>query len=490
MKAISNSHSYAEWVRSHGFLLAGVIAFLFFFFSFYPPFFVAIDEHEYLKNAFLLREGSLIAPDHSLYCGGNILSENRSISSYPIGKSISLIPFTFLPFSWVFLSGLLLHLFNFLLIYIILRRDTLPGEYSLLYLFLPLAAWESRTLFPELGVLTLFLSGYWLWKKDRFHSTFGAGLLLGLSVFFRVDAVIGPLAFLVQAVVKERSKVIPFIAGGLIPALLFFGFNAAYYGGFLSTGYGSTIEQVGSAINPAFLKNVVTYMALLFVALPFSLWAIFRSKKEWPLFAVLSGGTILLFSHFTNFWDFSFSLPLTFTARLRYFLPLLGLLLIPTMTFYHLFFMRPTVRKFTERVSPAVIGGVFLLLAAGGLWALNSSHYQLAAPRGEISAILPSFIPESSIVIGSADDCIYFLDPLFGERHYYPISNYSNQEVPAGAYLLDIGYTSQQGKGGPRSELVDAERELIRKYFRDHSDSLTQVFEGENGFHLIISTKD
>jgi hypothetical protein len=483
-----------EWAKKNPFFLAGVVLFVILFGVYYPPSYVSIDEHEYLKNAHLLVQGgTIVAENPSLYCGGVMtpLTQPKSISSYSIGRSLLLIPFTFLPFSFSFASGLLLHLLNLILIYFILKEKNVPVNYSLLYLFFPAAAWEARTLFPELSVLTLFLGAYYLWMKKGFRSTLGAGLLLGLSVFFRVDAIIGPAAFLVQALVKERPKILPLILGGLIPALLFFGFNTINYGGALSTGYGSVGEQIGQQLNPYFVKNALTYILLLFIAVPFSVGAIFRleQRKEWPLFAALFAGYVFFFSHFTNFWDLPFSLPLTFTARLRYFLPLAGMLLIPSLSLYHAWIAQFRSHSSFSKIPPKVALIAFLLLAGMGLFFLNASHYELAEPRQEISSIIQNTIPPNATVIGSADDCIYFLSPVFGAKHYYKVDQTPPSILESEYYVIDVSYATQQDKDGKRQDIIDGERKIIKEFITAHSPELQKLTTHSDGFNLTIWKK-
>ncbi len=478
-----------DWGKKNKIWVGGVFLFLLFFFIFYPPFWVSIDEHEYLKNAHLLVEnGTLFTSEPSLYCGGTLLENGQSISSYSIGRSIFLIPFTFLPFGFIFLSGLFLHLLNLVLLTLILRRKGVPSPYALLYLFFPLAAWEARTLFPELAVLSLFLSAYYFWSHQKMHTAFIAGLVVGFSVFFRIDAVLGPLAFFIHALFRERRLVLPLIAGGLLPALLFFGFNTTLYGSPFSTGYGSALDQVGVSLNPEFFINLFTYLPLLFLALPFSLYAALKDRNDWVFFSVLIGGTVLFFSHFTNFWHFPFSIPLTFTARLRYFLPLLGLLFIPTLTLFHQWYSNTVVRK---KIEPYLHVGIliFFLMAGIGLVALNHSHYQLAAPRAEVGEWIHSTIPSGATVIGTADDCIYFLPPIFGEKYYHKVDQIQSTVLPSTYYVLEIEYLSQTGKDGVRQETVAAERKKLSDFIAAHAGELTPVLVKNEQYHLTIWKK-
>ena len=467
-------------------IIIPVAIFTLLFLAFYPTFYISIDEHQYIKNAFLIPTGSIITSQPELFCGGNQIGENAWVSSQPIGKSITLIPFTFLPFDWIFLSGLLTHLLNFALIILILRRMNISQNWAAVYLFIPVFQWGSRTIFPELNVLTLFLAAYYFWldTQKKYHVL--AGFLLGASMVLRYDAVVGPAAFGLQALFTERKKLLPFVAGLALPLLLLLAFNQFTYGGVLSTGYGSVAEQTSFPIPDDFVLSAFTYAALLFIAIPFSLFAVGKSEHR-ILFWSLAAGTVGVFSYFSPFWHFDFSLPLTFTARLRYFIPVAGLLLVPTLAWYaaqwkHISSRWTIVTRYTKWV---LAGGIIALLIFSAV--LHAQHNQLSSSRRDVGNIIHNTIPKGSTVLGSADDCVYFIPSFFGEYYYQKIdANTSMINLESDTYLLSISYFTQQDKNAPRQDIIMGERGLIQKFIKENSEQLVELVASNKSANVSI----
>lgn len=471
-------------IPARWFLLITGLIFISIFILFYPPFYIGIDEHEYIKNAFLLRNGSLKTDDPLLYCGGIQTPTGESISSYPIGKSILLIPFTFLPFAGIFIFGLITHLLNLLLLGGILRQQAIDIRWAALYLFIPIFQWSSRTLYPELSVLTLFLAAYFFWGWKRPTAPFISGLLLGISLFVRYDAIIGIAGFGLHSLFADRKRFLPLILGFIPPFLLLFGFNHFTYGDIFSTGYGAIGEQFQLMIPSDFWINLFTYGVLLALVIPFSYWGAIRHPHK-ILFLTMAAGYIVFFSYFTPFWHFSFSWPLTFTARLRYFIPVLGMLLIPTLTWYHgilgryFFRISGTHRKW--------VATILLFVIIGGSMALHSSHQQLSEPRAEVSEIILNNIPVQSHVIGSADDCIYFLPEYFGKYFYHQAkidSSFINPDT--GYYILDIAYLTQIKNDSTRQDVINRERGVIKAFISENRDRLIQVYSSSENARVTI----
>jgi hypothetical protein len=203
-------------------LLAG-IGYAVLFFALFPPLFASIDEYWYAQNAV------------------NILHGHIEPASYPIGKSILLAPFALLGLGGLMLSGLVIHLVNFALLILILRRLKVRSIYALLYLFFPAFVYASRTLFSELFVLTLFLAGTYLFLSRNLRAYFASGLVFGLATLVRFDALIGSAAFGAGLLLPKPDfkNALAFAAGiivGIFPLLVV---NTLLYGGPLNSGYGN-----------------------------------------------------------------------------------------------------------------------------------------------------------------------------------------------------------------------------------------------------------
>ena len=424
------SHPYFPLVSA-----ALIVALLFLFF--FPPMFVSIDEHQYLKNALLLQNGELRDADPLLYCGGTYHGETY-LSSYQVGRSFSLIPFTWFAFPFVMLSGLLIHLINMGLFALILRRLHLSPWLVGLMAFYPAFLWESRTLFSEIFALTLILAGAYFYLDTRLRSKLIAGVLLGLTAFVRQEAVLIALAFAIAMVWKERhtlrkpleSPIIWFIGGGAIAAIALFGWNAWYLGNPLSTTLGNPDRLASGFPRPHFFANMLRYITILLLAFPLMLVSLAKPFKLRLEIALATVFTLILFAQTDYVSTYSFFSPLTITARIRYLIPVIGLLLI---AYAHALgpSLQRHIARFHHRKALAlmlVIGVIFV----GGTIALHVQHQSLVEKRAVIGVALQTYIPSEAHVIGSSDDCIYFLPIFSGNRTYSRVDDPSQslEKIP------------------------------------------------------------
>lgn len=471
----------------NGVLLLAALFVTLTFFSYYPSYFVSVDEHEYLKNAHLILTGTTQTHDPYLYCGGKLISENTYASAIPLGKSISLIPFTFLPFSFVFLSGILIHLLNFLLFIWILRRLKVPAYWALLYLFFPAFLWEARTLFSELFVLTLFLAGYLSWLKGTRNFTVLSGALLGFAAIVRYDAGIAVVAFAAYAFVSERNRLLPFLVGSVPFLIGLLGINLWTYGGLFNSSYGSISGHIGRGLNPRFLIELATLILFLVAILPFSWFSLVRKFKHSLIFGIISIGALLFFTQYSYFSSFEVAIPQLLTARVRYFIPMIGMLMIPAVIMYndwlHVLKKKITISK---NVKWAVLG-VLALVLMGGTLMLNQQHDRLGDSRGGVASVLSSVIPENSTVYGNSDSCIYFLYPVTGTKYYIPITTAKPDPIPVpGSFILDVRYYSQAPVDTVRQEVVEKELLVVKNFIKAHQDELLLVASHQGEYDMNV----
>src|SRR3989344_2218694 len=197
-----------DFLSERNFVAIALLVFSAIFLVFFPHFYTSIDEHTFLKNALLLRGGSIGEHDPELACRSTLYNENGFIGGQFIGRSLFLIPFTFFGFDAVMLSGLAIHIMNALLFYLILRRLGIDARFTVLYLFFPAMLWESRTLYSELLVLTAFLAAFYFYTgKSRLENAAG-GLFFGLASVVRYDAMVGFAAFAAPLVFQDRKKLL------------------------------------------------------------------------------------------------------------------------------------------------------------------------------------------------------------------------------------------------------------------------------------------
>lgn len=476
-------------------LIATAIAFVIIQLIFFPGMFVSIDEHTYVKNSFLIQGGSIAVEDSGYACRSNLFSDQGYIASQFIGKSIFLIPFTWFGLIGVMFSGLIIHLINFFLIILLLKRFSVNPLYSVLYLFYPAFLWASRTLFAELLVLTGLLAGLYFYTSKNTRDHFLSGLFFGLAVLVRYDAIFALIAFAVPAFLGDFKKGLKIMAGAAPIGLLILIFNSLAYGGAVETGYGSGAGMLSRLIAGVFDFDILIYAIILLLVYPILLASPFLLKK-FPLkkeYSLLILFYFILNATFTEFLAFEFSLESSIVPRLRYLIPLIGLLIIPYSIF--LSGIADSLKNklgFFEKHKPIFIGFILLTLFSGALL-LSSTHSALVDSRKEVLSTIYENTPIGSTIIGSSDDCIYFQKNLFGDRKYYNINlkqqlagNPENISVDSlkgnGTYILEVFYGNRIGRESLREQTNLSERQMLVDFIIAHESELDLVYENlENG---------
>jgi preprotein translocase subunit SecG len=476
-------------------VVCAIIVSLFFLF-FYPPIHVSIDEHQYLKNALLIQKGELKDANPLLYCGGTYKGD-AYLSSYHVGKSISLIPFTWGSFPWAMLAGLLIHLLNMVFFALILRKLNIHPWFVGLFAFYPALVWESRTLFSETFALTLLLGGVLAYVYHHPRMLFLSGILFGLAAFVRYETILISAGFGIALIWKERHTILKwgrspapfFVLGGILSALLLLTWNAWYNGNPFSTQIGSPSYVFTSFPSALFLPNLLFLLGILLIAFPLMIAIVWRFKPLRLEFALATLFTLFLFSQTSNVSVFPFLSPLTLTARMRYLIPLAGLLLIAYAGVLSSFI--PTIRNRIGNANlhrfAALVGIVFLI----GTFGLSMMHQGLLEKRAIVSEQLISTIPDGSLVVGSADDCVYFLPLLSGSRAYVKVNDPS-QDIPAlissyaaPVYVVKLKYANASDSD-VRQDVIDRERVVMENFIKENTSNLTLVFDTNAPHHLAI----
>jgi hypothetical protein len=392
----------------------------------------------------------------------------------------------------IFWLGLLIHLLNYLIFILILKRLKLDPRWALLYLFFPAFQWESRTLYPELSLLTLFLASFWVWLSPGKRSAFVSGLLMGVGLFIRTDAFLGILALSVQSFLRARERLIPFVVGAAIPAIGLVLINLSAFGNILPQITGTT-SLVGQNLGLQYPVELLTFLGLLFIVLPFSLLSLRKKNEYRPFFIALVLLTCLFFVRFFSFWALPFSIPLLFTARLRYFIPILGILMIPTIVMYTEWLgqIKEWVRMHVRSESSFKLtqNAVFALLLVGlglGTIYIHATHDSFLDQRRATSDLIHATIPDGSLVIGSADDCTYFLPEFFGPKDYQKVTTVEPGPLSSNTFVMDISYSTQRNNNGIRQEVIDAERQKIKDFIALHPDELEIAAQSREDVWITI----
>lgn len=475
-------------------LLLGAIIWASLFFVFYPGYFASTDEHAYAQNAFLLSEtGSVVTSKNELYCGTIAVGENQFTKPYPVGKSLLLAPVvSSFGLSSGFMLGFLAHLVNFVLIALILRQKNIPREWALIYLVFPAFQWSARTLYPELHVLTAFLAAYYILAHPPKWAAPAAGFILGVSTLFRFDAILGIFAFSLFLLVENRSlrnsRLLPFLAGAIVPILVLISFNTSVYNRWLPGDFSTPANIFGRTTfsDPLpILTEIITFLILLTIVLPFSLWVAHKHRDR-VLFLSLIFATVVFFSRFYSFWALETSLAHIFTVRLRYFIPLLGLLLIPTLAFYNTQWQKFSSNSAIKRWTPIFFASIFLCGTAGS-FILNAEHQEFIGAREQITTAIQKYIPNGASVIGKPDMCTYFITTSSRENPFIQIDRVpsSPETLDRPIYLIDATLESQLGFSG-RQHVIDRDNNLVSTFIKTHEGELTVVYSQTEKNYISI----
>jgi hypothetical protein len=205
-----------------------------------------------------------------------------------------------------------------------------------------------------------------------------------------------------------------------------------------------------------------------------------KDKKFLLQFILLSLGYLAMNSRFTDFLSFDFSIQTLFTGRLRYLVPLIGMLLIPYSGM-----IDALINKFKINKNNA-IGVAILLMSAGAIFA-SAQHNNFIDSRYFIYEQINSLIPSDSLIVGSSDDCIYSISKNLERRKYLnvipkldlgfnsPVS--LDSYINSSTYFLDINYNNLKFKTGLRQRVIVAERKAMSDFINSNKEKLELVFE-------------
>ena len=400
-------------------ILVSVLLYISLFLYFYPPFYTTLDEANYIRGSFTLREGS-VGIDDPMHRYGFIFNGQKYV---PIayGMPLLLVPFTVLGWKSAFLAGLLFHLASVFLFYKLLLRLGEKPENVLLYLFFPYLLYYSTTLYPDFYAAFFTLAGFYLYLSKRNSHHVLSGLLFGAAVVLKYTNFLVFLPFALVSLVRDREKLV-YLLLGLVPmGLLIFLLNHAYYGGVFKTGYGLVLvddplrQESLETLIPVkrwSLENYASYLPFisfrLLIIYPLMLLAPFfyRGKgREEIILAVL----IFLFffgSRTQTGWGFNLD-PSTLT---RYFLPIMPLFILTYVPFY-----RRVLKKLNIPRNAALYAAA-LLLIIGGVFILSVQKERLEIQRAVSEEIYASTEP-GALLIGEFDVIRYLLEP-FGDRRF------------------------------------------------------------------------
>ena len=488
--------STAEWA-----VLLFVFGYILTFLVFYPPFYTSSDDHEYLYNSYLLQKGSILVEDKTLTPFGNYNGEGY-VSAYFIGRSIFLIPFTWFGWNAAFLSGLVLHLINLYIFHLILKRLDMGIENVLLYLFYPTFFWNSRTLGSELLVLTCILVAFYYYMSEHKIDYVISGLFFGFACLARYEALLIFLSFATISLIEDRKKLKYMCAGFAPVAFLILLFNKTYYGGWLGTGYSVTAALIEGRANTPIMflpglqeylpRNLLRYLVILSISYPLMSLAPFfykgKFKKEIQLSIV---AYLLAYSNLLNISAYTFLSPVTITGRIRYLIPVLGFFLITYIPFY-----KSVLEKLRIPKKPIFLAAI-LILFTGSVY-MSYIHADFLGGRRGVFEQIYANTGEGSLIIGSADDGIYVMPGVFGDRKYIGLAggkylgvseDYIESRIDSNTYVIYLRYKTQIKEIGKKDERqlgIDWERQKAEEFIKKNGERIILIYTTSEPHFLDI----
>ncbi len=517
-------HEIVGAVKPNALLCAAAFFFIGLFAVFFPSFYVSIDEHEYLKNASLLVQGKITDANPLDYCGGKMATENYHSTHY-LGKSFFLAPFLPFGLTGAMLSGLFIHLLNAVILFFVFRRLNIDTRFVIFYLFFPAFVWNSRTLNSELLVLTTALAGTFFFLGKKKLDGFLSGIFFGLASLVRYDQALLFAGFALVRFLEDRNRFFWLLAGFSVVALLILGINTAFYGGPLNTPTGGDAIHYltgqnpyaysywnGRIVLPSVVANLLVWIAIFLVAYPLmllsplfilflgpkkivgknrSFFSRLRSllqsdlKKTVLAISISAVPLFYLFSQYTGQASYPFFSPLTITGRMRYLIPLAGLLLIPYAISIQIILQK-------IRLNPKIFFAALFLVLGFGTFLVSMEHQQkLVIPRQIVLNQILENTPDNALIIGSSDDCLYF-NPLFsGNRQYFKVNSqfFSLNPLLYGSdrpiFFMDLEYANKSDSSN-RQEIIDQERKAMRDALSDYNSQLVQIFSARQPHFLSI----
>lgn len=447
LPSASDTRPAAGKFRIENSVLAGAaLLYILIYVMFWPPIHSTMDEGSYLGFARVLQEGTLYADVAEERVVLALPAHGHHVSKYPLGMS-ALLALTSLVGGWTFALGtnLLLHLVNFVLVAILLRRQKVPAVLAVLYLLHPTAALYSRTVMSDTASAVLLTLAFWGYLRRNWAL---AGVLAGLSVLLRTGNAVALPIFCIAALLTtetgnearltdllSRVRSAALFVLGATPFLL----AAGYYAVVVADG------QMGGSTG-AFGRE---YFAANFTAYTIGLLLVFPGMLLAPLFyrgegrGVLAGlvyGFLFLYC-FWYYRDQGATAVESMIRGLRYFVVVLPLLTVAYgEVLWRLLFVR-LPRSVHIGGAVAVVAVLFLVTLM-----IGKKHQESLMNMARVrDALLAQTNPADVILCNM--QVAKLLHPGWGERRYL---------IPAHTHEETVHTVRNMMANTPRGRLVVA----------------------------------
>lgn len=353
---------FGKKLRDYKYFLLLVVILISLWVAFQPQFYASVDEHNYIRSAYLMGSGDDLKNTADQSLGGFANSDGAYVSKYNIGSSmiLAIIQLGAVSYQGSLFANLLLTLVGMLAVFM-LMRNILGGRHTWMILLIglyPPVIYFSRTAFSEVSSwLLLGISALLAYKYLASIVTTGKiskkwqQTMMGISLGFSLGALvltrynlalwavalllaIGVIAvrklwlehdFSVSEIVSRLAQAaLPTVIGALPLFLLFLLINQSLYGCLLCSGYKlSGEESIQLGLFPERIWQYLLYLTPILLVLP----AFARSWLKWPyLFTIYP---LLLLYSVAGGILFGDNIATNFIYGVRFFMPLipLGILL-------------------------------------------------------------------------------------------------------------------------------------------------------------------
>jgi hypothetical protein len=344
------------WGYKYFLLLVVILATLWVVFQ--PQFYASVDEHNYIRSAYLLKSGDDLKSNADQSLGGFANSAGDYVSKYNLGSSIILAVLQLgqVSYQGSLLANLLLTLTGMLAVFM-LMRNILGGRHNWLILLIglyPPVVYFSRTAFSEVSSwLLLTISALLAYKYfasivdidipgqkwQRIIPGVALGFSLGAMTLTRYNLALWAIVLLITGgVIIARKlwfqhdfavgKIFSKLAGSAIPIaigaapafLLFLLINVSLYDCLLCSGYKlSGEESLQLALLPERIWQYLLYLTPVLLILP----AFSRNWLKWPYLLTLY--PLLFLYSVAGGVLFGDNIATNFIYGVRFFMPLIPL---------------------------------------------------------------------------------------------------------------------------------------------------------------------
>lgn len=413
----------------------GVVVYIVSFIAFYPQFFSIADEDPYLKASYHMIEGKIIVDDiFNSYA--YIENDGKYVPSYQLGNSAIILPFAFISWKLIFLSGLFFHMFNLWIFTKILKKFNLNKIYGLLYLLYPGLIFYSRTVMSEIPTITFTLLGFYFYLLDGKYSKLLAGFMWGISCLIRPTNALLFIGFLIPSIFKSAKisfkggsifnkyarSIIEMCIGALPSIILILAFNYLVYGGIFNTRYAEGGTSIYSQLL-SFDYSLLTlyWKPLLIMSLIYPVMFLAPFIESFKVKSEIITCVLLFFFVFGKFDVFRYSWIVNLIIGARYFFPILPLLFIP----YSI-----SLERNLYRIFPLVC--LFLIFACPALMYVQDDYTD---GKYSISKSIYSVVPTEAVIVINGDP--QYVNDFFGENPALKFNRFIESDYVGEYYLVD-----------------------------------------------------